>query len=134
MPAGIQRFELKIHINFFTGLNSREQPLVFVFFEFAAIEIDAIFRIHPVAMFPEQPVHTVGRAALFIGGQRENQIAVRQIAFLFQADEIGNQDGVAFLHVFRAAAVEIAVFFDEFEWIGGPIRSERFDDVQMPDE
>src|SRR2546430_884718 len=85
-------------------------------------------------MLFEQPVHTVRRAALLIGGQRENQIAVRQISFPFQADEIGNQDGIAFLHVFCAAAVEVAVFLDEFERIGGPVRSERFDDIKVPDE
>jgi len=59
MPAGIERFELKIDVNFFAGLNSREQPLVLVLFEFAGVEIDAVLRIDPVAMSPEQPVHAV---------------------------------------------------------------------------
>src|SRR5439155_6756270 len=110
------------------------QPFVFVLFEFAAVQIDAIFRVNPVAMLVEQPIHTVGRAALFVGSQRENQIAVRQIPFLFQADEIGDQDGVAFLHVFGTAAVEVAVLLNEFEGIGGPVRTERFHDVEVPDE
>src|SRR6266705_2090092 len=60
--------------------------------------------------------------------------SVRQIAFFFQADEIGNENGVAVLHVLGSAAVKVAVFFDEFEWIGGPILAVRFDDVQVPDE
>ena len=51
MPAGIQRFKLKIDVNFFAGLNSSEEPLVFVLFKFAAVQIDAVFGIHPVAMF-----------------------------------------------------------------------------------
>src|SRR5882762_3917903 len=118
----------------FRWLNAREQTLVLIFLKFAAVQVDAVFRIYPIAMFPEQPVHAVEGAALLIGGQRENEIAIRQIAFFFQADEIGDQDGIAFLHIFRATAVELAVFLDEFEGIRGPVRPERFDDVQVPDK
>src|SRR5437879_1725079 len=85
-------------------------------------------------MLPEQPVDAVERAALFISGQSENQIAIRDIAFFFQADEIGHQDGIAFLHVLGAAAVKVTVFLDEFEGIGSPIRTESFDDVQVANE
>src|SRR5216683_6223106 len=134
MATSVQRFESKINVDFFAGLNSREQTFVFILLKFASVQVDAVFRIYPIAVFPEQPVHAIEGAALLIGGQRENQIAVRLIAFLFQADEIGDQDGIAFLHVFRAPAVEVAVFLDEFEGIGGPVRSERFDDIQVPDE
>src|SRR5947209_13121188 len=105
-----------------------------LFFEFTCVQIDAIFRVNPVAMLVQQPVNSVERATLLIGGQRKNQVAVRQIAFFFQADEIGNENGIAVLHVLGSAAVKVAVFFDEFEWIGGPILAVRFDDVQVPDE
>src|SRR5258708_4330524 len=134
MPAGIQRLELKINIDFFAGLNSCKQPLVFFLFEFAAVQIDAVFRIDPVKVLPWQPVPPVERAPLLIGGQSENQIAVRRISFLFQADEIGDQDGIPFLHVLGATAIEVTVLLDEFEGIGGPVRAEGFDDVQVPDE
>src|SRR5713226_8996575 len=134
VATSVQRFKLKIHIDLFAGLNSGEQTLVFILLKFAAVQVDAVFRVYPVAMFPEQPVHAVEGAALLVGGQRENEVAIRQISFFFQADEIGDQDGVAFLHIFRAAAVEVAVFLDEFEGIGGPVRPERFDDVQVPDK
>src|SRR6266704_4788395 len=105
-----------------------------LFFEFACVQIDAIFGVNPVAMLVQQPVNSVERATLLIGGQRKDQVAVRQIAFFFQADEIGSENGVAVLHVLGSAAVKVAVFFDEFEWIGGPILAVRFDDVQVPDE
>src|SRR5438093_2457597 len=105
-----------------------------LFFEFTCVQIDAIFRVNPVAMLVQQPVNSVERATLLIGGQRKKQVAVRQIAFFFQADEIGNENGIAVLHVLGSAAVKVAVFFDEFEWIGGPILAVRFDDVQVPDE
>src|SRR5207302_8465610 len=65
---------------------------------------------------------------------RQNRIAVTQISLQSQAHAIGNQDVVALLQVFRAAAVEVAVFLDEFEGIGAPVRSERLDDIKMPDE
>src|SRR5207247_6714262 len=82
----------------------------------------------------QQPVNAVERATFLIGGQRKNQVAVGQIAFFFQADEIGNENGVAVLHVLGSAAVKVAVFLDEFEGIGGPVLAVRFDDVQVPDE
>src|SRR6266851_7359852 len=105
-----------------------------LFFEFARVQVDAVFGVNPVAMLVQQPVNSVERATLLIGGQRKNQVAVRQIAFFFQADEIGNENGVAVLHVLGSAAVKVAVFLDEFEWIGGPILAVRFDDVKVPDE
>src|SRR6266436_1267728 len=134
MATSVQRFELKVHINFFAGLNSHEQTFVLILLKFAGVQVDAVFRIHPAAMLREQPVHAVERAALLIGGQSENQIAVRYVSFLFQADEIRDQDGIAFLHVLGAATVEVTVFLDEFEGIGGPVRAEGFDDVEVPDE
>ncbi len=60
VATGIQRFELKIDIDFFAGLNAREQTLVLISLKFAAVQVDAVFRIYPVAVLPEQPVHTVG--------------------------------------------------------------------------
>src|SRR6266699_1558665 len=77
-----------------------------LFFEFACVQIDAIFGVNPVAMLVQQPVNAVERATFLIGGQRKNQVAVRQRA----------------------------VFLDEFEGIGGPVLAVRFDDVKVPDE
>src|SRR5260370_17732797 len=104
------------------------------FFEFACVQIDAIFGVNPVAMFVQQPVNAVERATFLIGGQRKNQVAVRQIGFFFQADEIGNENSIAVLHVLGSAAVKVAVFLDEFEGIGGPVLAVRFDDVKVPDK
>src|SRR6266705_2163744 len=56
-----------------------------LFFEFTCVQIDAIFRVNPVAMLVQQPVNSVERATLLIGGQRKNQVAVRQIAFFFHS-------------------------------------------------
>ena len=105
------------------------------FFEFAAVQIDAVFRVNPVAMLLEQPIDAVEVAAFFIGGEREDQIAVRATdPSFFRRMKFVDQDGVAVLHVLGAAAVEVAVLFDEFEWIGGPVLAESFDDIQVAEE
>src|SRR5260370_27758213 len=103
------------------------------FFEFACVQIDAIFGVNPVAMFVQQPVNAVERATFLIGGQRKNQVAVRQIGFFFQADEIGNEKGVAVLPVLGSPAVKIAVFLHEFGVIGGPILAGRFHVLNVPE-
>src|SRR6266404_4043579 len=134
VAAGAQRFELIVNVNFFAGLQSRQQVLILVFFKLAAIQVDAIFRINPIAVRGQQPVHAVRAAAFFIGGQRQNQIAVRNITFLFQADKTGDQQGVAGLHVFRAAAVEIAVLLKKNKRIDGPVLAACFHYIQVSDE
>ena len=134
MAAWIQRFELEIHIDFFTGLNRRKNWLSVFLLEFAPVQINAVLRVDPITMPLEQPVHAVRRAAFFVGSQSKNQIAVRQEAFLLQADEIRDQDGVTLLHVLGAPSIEEAVFFNEFEGIRGPIGPERLHYIQMPDK
>ena len=85
-------------------------------------------------MILEQPDDAVVGAGFFIGGQRENQIAIGAIAFFFQPNKIGDQNCVAVFDVFGAAAVEVAFLFDELERIGGPIFAAGFDNVEMADE
>ena len=66
VAAGIQRFELKVDVNFFAGLNRRKnRPSVFLF-KFAAVKVDAILRVDPVAMLLQQPIHAIRRAALLV--------------------------------------------------------------------
>ena len=81
-----------------------------------------------------QPVHSVRSAAFFVGGQREDDVAVRNVAFLLEADQRGDHDGVAVFHVLRAAAVVVAVFLDELKRIGGPVLAACFDHIEMSDE
>jgi len=109
-------------------------PLPFQLFEFAAVEIDAESRVDPIAMRFEQPIDAVVIAALFVGGQRKDQIAVGDKAFAFQAQKTFHQDGVAFLHVLRASAIEKSVFFDELEGVHGPVFAAGFDHIQVADE
>ena len=84
-------------------------------------------------MILEQPVDAVGLAVFFIGRQRQDDVAIWNVAFLSHADEVGYRDGIAVLHVLRAATVEVAVLLDELERIGAPILALRLNDVQMSD-
>ena len=111
-----------------------QHALVAVSFEFAAVEIDAVFGVDPIAMIFHEPIDAVEIAAFFIGGEREDQIAVGLVVLFLHANEVGDEDGVAFLHVVGAAPVEVAVFFDELKGIGGPVFAARLDDVEMADE
>ena len=134
VPPGVQRFQLIIHVNFFAGLQSREQALVLVLFEFAAIQIDGVLRCDPVAVHGQQPIHAIGGAAFLVRSQREDQVAVGNIVFFLQANEARYQQSVAGLHVLGAAAVKIAVFLKKLKRIGSPIFAARFHNIQMPDE
>ena len=85
-------------------------------------------------MVLEQPVDAVRGASLLVRGEREDDVAVRDEALLFQADEIGNGDGVAVLHVLRAAAVVVAVLLDELKGVRAPILLARLHHVEMADD
>src|SRR5260370_8513167 len=78
-------------------------------------------------------IDPVGRSAFFIRRESENDIAVGLVSFTLEADQRGDEHGIVDLHVLRAASVEVAVLFDELEWIRCPILAARFDDIQVAD-
>ena len=100
----------------------------------AAVGIDDVFGVDETALVLDEPVDAVRLAAFFVGGEREDEIAIGLVAFFLEADEGGDENGIALLHVLRAAAVVVAVFFDELEGIGGPVFTARFHDIEMTDE
>ena len=81
-----------------------------------------------------QPVGAVEFAAFLIGGEGQNQIALRLVAFAMQAQESGDQRGVGVLHVLRAAAVVVAVLLDELEGIGVPVGAQSLHHVNVAEE
>src|SRR5579864_9235003 len=85
-------------------------------------------------MILDQPIRAVEIAALFVGGKGENDVAIRDIAFLLETKQSRNQDGIAIFHVLSATAVKIAVFLDELERIGSPILAACLDHVEMSNE
>src|SRR5207247_5675456 len=82
----------------------------------------------------QQPIYAVRRASLFIGSEGKNDVAVGHVTFLLKSDQSRGHDGVAIFHVLRAAAIEVAVFFDELKRVGGPVFAAGLDHIEMADE
>ena len=135
MAAGVGDGELVVGVELLAGVDGEDGGFAVVQLHAAAVGVEDEFGVDQVAVVLDQPVDAVRLAALFIGGEREDDVAVRTEAFALQAEEGLDQDGVGLLHVLGAAAVEVAVFLgDELEGIGGPVVAARFDDVEMADE
>src|SRR6185295_7859268 len=98
VAAGVEGFQLKVDVNLFAGLDGGAQALVAAFLELATVEVDAVLGVDQVAVILQQPVDAIVVAALFVGGEGENQVAIGSEIFFFQAHETGNQDGVALFH------------------------------------
>ena len=100
----------------------------------ARVEVDGVGRVDEIAPVREQPLDAVVRAALFVGGEREDQVARRNDAALAQRAEGRHQRGRAALHVERAAAVEPAVALGEDERIHRPVFAAGLDHVDVREE
>ena len=67
-------------------------------------------------------------------GEGDDNIALRHIARLLQSDETDDEGRVAVFHVRGAATIKISVLLDERKRIRRPVRAQRFDHVEMPNE
>ena len=85
-------------------------------------------------MIFQQPIHAVRLAALFIGGERQDDIPVGDESLLFHANEARDGNRIAVLHVLCSAAIVVAVLLDELEGIGAPVLAPRFHHIQVPDD
>src|SRR5438132_1526207 len=79
----------------------------------------------------QEPIDAVRRASFFIGSERENDVTGGHVTFLLESDQSRGHDGVAIFHVLRAAAIEVAVFFDELKRVGGPVFAAGLDHIEM---
>ena len=68
-------------------------------------------------------------AAFFIGGQGQDQVALRLVAFPVQAQKCGDQRGVGVFHVLGAAPIEVAALLHELERIGVPVGAQSLHDI-----
>src|SRR5882724_9625180 len=97
--------------------------------------VQRILRINQVTVILEQPVDSaVGAAALFVGGEGHDDVAIGFKTFLFVADQVGDPDGGLGFVVAGAAAVEVAVFLDELERVHIPVFALGLDDVGVGEE
>jgi len=85
-------------------------------------------------MMLQQPVDPVRAAAFLVSGQRENEVAVWSKPFFPEADEIGDQDGIAVFNVHGAATVKIALLFDKLKGIRGPVLAARLYDIEVSEK
>jgi hypothetical protein len=81
-----------------------------------------------------QPVHAVEAAAFLVGGQREDQIAIRREPFLLQPNQVGDELRRHPFVVSGPAAVEIAVLLEKRERIERPVLALGLHDVEMRQE
>ena len=95
MAAGIFDLEVEVLIDLFARLDFIHQILAVLQLTRAAF-VDGQFGVDELAMVFEQPFDAVEVAAFFVGGQRENQIAIRREAFLLQPNQVGDRcDAIA---------------------------------------
>ena len=82
MPAGILHFEAIALVNLFARLN-RIQDVFSILDLTAAALIERGFGVDQITMVLHEPLDTVVRSTFLVGSQRENQIAVGLVMFLF---------------------------------------------------
>ena len=134
VAAGIGHRQRVVGVDFFRCVQVHKQGLAFVRFDSAAIVIQNKFRIDQLAMVLQQPVSAIRLAAFFVGGEREDNVAVGDEAFLLHPDQRRDHDRVAVFHVLGAAAVVVAVLLHELKRVGGPVFAAGFDYVEMSDQ
>src|SRR3984957_95592 len=121
VAAVVGDFEGVIGVEFFAGFNSQQQFLAVFALKISGVGIQDVFGVDQIAMVAQQPVDAVVVSAFLVGGKRQDQVAIRFIAFFLEAQHHGHQYRVAVFHVGGAAAVEIAIFFQKPEGIDGPV-------------
>ena len=86
--------------------------------------VQAELGVDQVALVLEQPLDAVVRAtALFVGRERDDDVAIGLEAFALVANQVGDPDRRLRFVVADAAAVEVAVFFGETN--GSMLQSSR---------
>src|SRR3954471_10893215 len=133
MAAGVGHLEVKILIDLLARLHLVGEVLAFAQVAAAAF-VDRELGVEQVLVVLDQPLGAVELAAFLVGGQHQNQIAVRCYPLLLQADQVGDELRCHRLVVAGAAAVEEAVLLDEGERIHRPVLALGFDDVEVGEE
>ncbi len=134
MAARVRGSNLKIRIQLLRRFHADIERFAVQRGDSTGVRIQRELGVHQFTMILEKPVHSVESPAFLVGRESQDHIAVRLEILLSQTNERRDQDRVAALHVLRSTAVEVAVFFDKMEWIGGPILAARFDHVQVADD
>src|SRR4029078_8042322 len=86
-----------------------------------------IDQIAVIVKYPVDPV--VGTTAFLVGGESDDDVAIRLEAFTLVTNEVCNPDRCLRFVVASAATIEITVLFEELKWIGRPVLAFGFDYV-----
>src|SRR5688572_14710523 len=97
---------------------------------FAAF-VQRVLGVDQVTALRKKPLHAIGVAALFVGGQRNDQVTIGHITLLAEADQGSHPNCRHGLVVGSPAAPEISFLLDERERIDRPVVPARLHDVQM---
>src|SRR5690348_9426367 len=84
-------------------------------------------------MLRDEPLNAAAQR-LLVPRENHDEISRRLEAGALEADEVGDEDGVAHLVVRGPAAVEVAVLLEKGERIDRPIRPARRDDVHVRED
>ncbi len=82
-------------------------------------------------MVGDQPAHAVLAAALFVGGERQNEIALGDPPLFLVPQDVGGENGRHRLVVGHAASQEVAVLFGHGERVARPVAAECRHHIQM---
>ena len=134
MPARISGDELVVGVQLLGCVHHQGKRLTIVQLDFSAIMIEYELRVDQIAMVLQQPVHSIRLAAFLISSQGQNDVAIRNEALLFHANQRRDHDGVATFHVLGAAAIKVAVLLDKLEWVRSPVLAPGFDHVEMSNQ
>ena len=103
-------------------------------FHAARIGIDDECRVDQIAVLLHKPVRAVELAPFLVGGQGQDEVALRLVALPMQAQESRHQRGIGLLHVLRAATIEVAVLFNELKRIGMPIGAQGLHHIDVAEK
>ena len=132
VSTGADGLESKGDVGLLAGADLKELPFAVLRAAAAAVEVDDHCGIDQVAMLLEKEGGPIRVAAgLFVGGEGDDDIVVRDEFLPLQSDQGFDQRGVAVLHVDGAAAVEPPVLLRQFEWIDRPVLRLRFHHIQV---
>src|SRR5690606_10577815 len=97
--------------------------------------VDREFRVYEIAMILDEIAHAVECAGrLLATSKRDLDVAQRLVALRAVAQQSIDENGGHRLVVHGAAAIEVAVFFDERERIAVPVLAIGFHDVEVREE
>src|SRR5262249_31635710 len=95
----------------------------------------AILGVDQVTVLLDEPIDTIVLSArFFVGGEGNDQVAVRTVVLLLEADQVGDPDGGHGFVVNGTAPVKVTLALEEFERIDGPVLAARLDDIEMREQ